>query len=245
MKLKTLHSIFNAYLALILFPFIKKKDNIWLIGGHNGQLYTDNAKVFHQYILNKHPKIDIYWVVSKGAPAERHIKNNIVFKGSLQSYLYFYQAHVVLFSDTLNSDIAPFSFVLPFIKKFYNRTFKVYLSHGTIAFKKMPTKTGKIAQIKKDIFHSYNLAIASSELSKKAMIGYNIQADNIVIAGSARHDKLQVLTSNKDTILIAPTWRGWISSNETFENSAFFRQYSTLLSEPILLHYLWFLLLCL
>jgi len=217
---------------------MKKKDNIWLIGGHSGQLYTDNAKVFHQYILNTYPKIDIYWIVSKNAPVYSQIAGKKLLKGSIKSYLYFYQAKVVLFSDTLNSDIAPFSFVLPFVKIFYSRTFKVYLSHGTIAFKKMPTYKGKMAEIKKNIFSSYNLAIASTYLAREAMIGYNIHPDNIVIKGSARHDELKTLKSDNHTILIAPTWRPWITNKEQFTSSDFYHHYTTLLSDKKLLDYL-------
>jgi len=236
--LKTFQYIFNAYFALLLLPFTPTKKNIWLIGGHNAKLYTDNAKVFYEYILEHHPEIEIYWIIDKNAPAFKQIKGKKIIKGSIQSYFYFYYAEVTLFSDTLNSDIAPFSFVLPLIKKFYNRTFKVYLSHGTIAFKKMPKYTGKIGQIKKDIFYSYNLAIASSEFAKKAMIGYNIQANNIVIAGSARHDTLRHQTSTQRSILISPTWRGWLANLSTLKESNFFDHYSTLLSDSRLINYL-------
>jgi CDP-glycerol glycerophosphotransferase (TagB/SpsB family) len=215
-----------------------KKKNIWLIGGHNGQLYTDNAKVFHQYILAHHPHIDIYWVIAKNAPAFQKINAKKLHKGSIKSYLYFYHAEVTLFSDTLNSDIAPLSFVLPLIKRFYRRTFKVYLSHGTIVFKKMPTYTGKVGQIKKDIFHSYNLAIASSELSKKAMIGYNIQKDNIVIAGSARHDTLLQRKATQRSILVSPTWRNWLSTPSSLKDSDFFHHYHRLLVDARLNDYL-------
>jgi len=236
--LKKIHAVINAFIALILYPFFKHTKPIWLIGGHNARLYTDNAKVFYEYILTQHSKIDIYWIIDKDAPAYAMVQGKILIKGSIKSYLYFYHAKVVLFSDTLNSDIAPFSFVLPFVRHFYNKTFKVYLSHGTIAFKKMPSFSGKMAQLKKDIFYSYDLAIASTVLAKKAMLGYNINPSSIVLAGSARHDALQNIFTKTESILIAPTWRTWLKGASIFEESDFFKHYALLLSDEKLLAHL-------
>ncbi len=233
-----LKTVFNAYLALLIYPFLKPKKPIWLIGGHNAKLYTDNAKVFYEYILAQHSNIDIYWVVDKNAPAFSQIKGKKLIKGSIKSYLYFYRAKVVLFSDTLNSDIAPFSFVLPFVKHFYHKTFKVYLSHGTIAFKKMPSFSGKLAKLKKDIFYSYDLAIASTSLAKTAMLGYNINPTAIVLAGSARHDVLQTISTDTKSILISPTWRTWLKGTSVFEESDFFKHYALLLSSKKLFAHL-------
>lgn len=237
-KIRSFKYIVNAYLALLLFPFGKKRKNLWLIGGHNGKLYTDNAKVFYEYMLATHPEVDIYWIVDKNAPAFEAIRGKKLIKGSIRAYGYFYRAEVVLFSDTLNSDIAPFSFVLPWVKRFYGQTCKVYLSHGTIAFKKMPKYKGALATLKKAIWQSYDLAIASSDLSKKAMIGYNIQEKNIVIAGNARDDLLTHQPSTQRSILVAPTWRSWLAHTPTLEKSDFFRHYAALLSDTTLITYL-------
>jgi len=236
--LDKIYAIINAYLALVCYPFFKPKKPLWLIGGHNAKLYTDNAKVFYEYILQEHQNIDICWVIDKDAPAFEHIQGKKVIKGSLQSYLYFYHARVVLFSDTLNSDIAPFSFLLPFVRHFYDKTYKVYLGHGTIAFKKMPSFTGRLAQLKKDVFYSYDLAIASTTLAQKAMIGYNINPSAIVLCGSARHDALESTEHNKNTILLTPTWRPWLQGIKDFDSSDFFHQYALLLSHKKLLTYL-------
>jgi len=213
---------------------------MWIIGGHHGKLYTDNSKIFHQYILNNHPEINIYWVIDKHTTVavEKKIPGKKIILGSIKGYLYFFQAEVTLFSDTLNSDIAPYSFILPFVRKLYHRTFKVYLSHGTIAFKKMPSYIGKIAQLKKSIFQSYNLAIASTELAKKAMINYGIRSENVYILGSARNDMLQIRHSEEKIILVAPTWRIGVSSLSSFEKSDFFTEYYALLTDKYLQRYL-------
>jgi CDP-glycerol glycerophosphotransferase len=231
--------IVHAYLALI-YSLLKRNDqkNIWLIGGHSGKLYTDNAKVFHQYLRKNHPHIKLYWIIDKDAPIKKIIQGNLLVKGSIRSYLYFYRAKVVLFSETLHSDIAPFSFILPLIKKYYHQTFKVYLSHGTIALKKMPQYQGRIGNIKKQIFQSYDLAIASTPLAQEAMKGYHINPSSIVLAGSARHDQLYPSQTQERTILVAPTWRNWLMHHPNFEKSDFFIHYQSLLASPTLHHYL-------
>ena len=231
-----LHYSLNAYIARILYGIQQKPLNkpCYLIGGHNGQLYTDNAKVFYEYMLSKHPEIDIYWVVAKDSPMYHKIKGKKVILGSIKCYKYFYQSRVALFSDTLNSDIAPLSFILPFIRPLYDKVFKVYLSHGSIAFKKMPRHEGKIAKIKKEVFHSYNLAIASSQLSKKAILSYGVNAANIELLGSARNDTLYTIKSKEKIVLIAPTWRTWLNELSSFKESTFFHSYSKLLQDKTL-----------
>jgi len=237
--IKPLFSIINAYTALGLYLFSKKKKDIWLIGGHAGNLYTDNAKVFYEYILEEHPHINIYWIVNKDAPHIDKIKGNKLIKGSIKSYHYFYHSKVILFSDTLNSDIAPFSFVLPIVRMFYNKTQKVYLGHGTISFKKMPTFTGIKQIIKTKIFQSYDLAIAATELEVRVMAeNYGIKKSAIALAGSARNDKLINQISTPDIILIAPTWRTWIKGSETLKNTTFFHHYKALLTDKKLYDFL-------
>ena len=230
--LQTLRYIINAYLALLLLPFTKKQSNLWIIGGHNGQLYTDNAKVFYEYMLHEHNDIDIVWMANKNAPMLDDIKGKKIIKGSVAGYLAFYRAKVSLFSNTFNSDIAPYAFILPFVRQHYDKQFKVYLGHGTISFKKMPTFTGLKQKIKTKIFNSYDLAIAATKLEAKVMANsYGIKNSSIVLAGSARHDVLHNRKSDSKIILIAPTWRPWIQKTTSINGTDFFRHYSQLLSD--------------
>jgi len=228
--LQILRHIINAYLALLLLPFTKKQSNLWIIGGHNGQLYTDNAKVFYEYMLREHNDIDIAWMVNKNAPIFDDIKGKKIIKGSIVGYLAFYKAKVSLFSNTFNSDIAPYAFILPFVRHHYDKQFKVYLGHGTISFKKMPTFTGLKQKIKTKIFNSYDLAIAATELEVEVMANsYGIKKSSIVLAGSARNDALHNINIDRKIILIAPTWRPWIHKNISIKETEFFRYYSQLL----------------
>jgi len=230
--LQTLKYMINAYVALLLLSFSKKQSNLWIIGGHNGQLYTDNSKVFYEYMIREHTDIDIAWMVNKNAPMFDDIKGKKIIKGSIVGYLAFYRAKVSLFSNTFNSDIAPYAFILPFVRRYYDKQFKVYLGHGTISLKKMPIFTGLKQKIKTKIFNSYNLAIAATELEVEVMANsYGIKKSSIVLAGSARNDALYNINMDSKTILIAPTWRPWIHKNISIKETDFFRHYSQLLSD--------------
>ena len=233
-----LKSIINAYLAYFIYLFSSKRQNIWLIGGHNGNLYTDNSKVFYEYIVEKYPNIDIYWIVNKDAPVYNQIIGKKIIKGSIRSYYYFYQSRVSLFSDTINSDIVPFLFVMPFLRKLYLKNFKVYLGHGTIALKKNPKTSFWTRKIKKNIFKSYNLATASTELEKHVMEKYGISKSAIVLTGSARNDCLKIIPNKTKNILIIPTWRSWLYANDTLIGTDFYKYYLLLLRDVELHEYL-------
>lgn len=239
--LKNIQYICNSYIALFLYMFSpSKKKNFWLIGGHNGRLYTDNSKVFYEFLLEaKNKDIICYWVMNKDAPAYDTIPGKKLIKGSIKSYYYFYKAEVCLFSDTLNSDIAPLAFILPLVKRMYNKIFKVYLSHGTISFKKMQQPSGFVGKIKKSIFASYNLAMASTKLEVKVMEEYGVKKNNIVLAGSARNDSIfDNSLLNEKIILVAPTWRKWLVEKESIKNTEYYDAYSNLLSNKKLLVFL-------
>lgn len=236
--MQKLKYILNAYLALFIYIFSRRKKDIWLIGGHNGMLYTDNAKVLYEYILERDRDIEIYWIVDRKSPLIDEIKGEKIIKGSIKNYLYFYHSRANLFSDTFNSDIAPFAYILPCVRFIYFRRFKVFLNHGRVAFKRVPKFPYPIQKIKDSIYRSYNLAVASTELEKIAMVDYGLEDRDIVILGSARDDMLFNIELERGDILIAPSWRGWLFHNDTLVGSKFYKNYTDLLSNKRLNSYL-------
>ena len=52
--------LINMVIAFFIYPFNKNKfkdKNIWLIGGHAGDIYNDNSKFFYEYMLKEHKDI--------------------------------------------------------------------------------------------------------------------------------------------------------------------------------------------
>lgn len=226
-------NIFRAHIAALLYVFNYSKASkpIWLFGAVNGEMYTDNAQFLYEWMLKNHPENQYFWVANEGSAASQQAPGQIIFKGSIKNYLYYYRANAVVFSDTLNSDIAPALFIMPLLRPLYNKTFKAYLNHGTIAFKKMPQFKGLSQTIKDKIWLSYNFASASTELEKSVFENY-LPKDVIRLTGSARNDSVIASNGIQKTIFIVPTWRSWVRYSSDFKSTDFFKKYSEILSNP-------------
>lgn len=210
-----INALVNMTLAAIIYPFKKtefKNENIWLIGGHAGDIYDDNSKFLYEYILNNHKDVDIYWVVNEDSKVKNKIPGKILIKGSIENYLYYYNAKVIVFSHAPSADIAPYNFAIPILNKFHKNVFKVFLNHGSISFKKRKPMNAKLKKLIDDLMKSYNMATTISEFEKDIMVNdWKMSEDAVCVVGSARHDNLPLNEKSKNRdILYMPTWRDWI-----------------------------------
>ena len=131
--------LINMLLAFFIYPFNKHKFNgrdIWLIGGHSGDIYNDNSKFFYEYMLKEHNDVETYWVVNKDSKVFDKIPGKKLIRGSVENYLYYYNSKAIVFSHAPSADIAPYNFAVPVLNYFHKKTIKVFLNHGTISFKK-------------------------------------------------------------------------------------------------------------
>ncbi|MBO3443027.1 CDP-glycerol glycerophosphotransferase family protein [Clostridium sp. CCUG 7971] len=220
--------LINMVVAFILYPFNKNKfkgKNIWLIGGHAGDIYNDNSKFFYEYMLKNHKDVDIYWVINKESKVFDKIPGKKLIRGSVKNYLHYYNAKAIVFSHAPSADIAPYNFVIPVLNAFHKNTVKVYLNHGTISFKKRKPMDGRLKNIIDNLLKSYNVVTASSEFEENVMVNeWGMDKDNVCIVGNARYDNLPT-NENAQTrdILYTPTWRDWIKfDGENFTKSDYF-----------------------
>ncbi|MDR1773788.1 MAG: CDP-glycerol glycerophosphotransferase family protein [Clostridioides sp.] len=187
-------SLLNMMFATIIYPFTKykfKEKNIWLIGGHSGEIYNDNAKELYEYILSNHKEIEIYWVAKLDNPFFNVIPGKKIVKGSLKNYLYYYNAKVIIFSHSPSADIAPYNFAVPVLNYFHKRVTKVFLNHGTISFKKRKPMNPKLEKIIDKLLKSYNIVTAGSEFEKHIMTDiWGMSDESVYITGIARYDNL-------------------------------------------------------
>ena len=211
--------LINMITAFIIYPFTKgkfKNRKIWLVGGNAGELFVDNGRAIYEYLRSK-KDIEEYWVVNKNSPVFDKIHGGKLVKGSVESYLYFMNSEVVLFSHSISADIVPYLFVVPIINMFHYKTLKVFLNHGTVGFKvRMPMnrKTGKIAE---KLVKSYDINICDSEYEKniKTKTWWNVPENSAFITGYPRYDKLYDVEVERKEILFMPTWRNWIKLENT------------------------------
>ena len=230
--------LFNMVVAAIIYPFKKSKfkdKNIWLIGGHAGDIYDDNSKFLYEYILrNNKENIDIYWIINEDSKVKNKIPGKTLIKGSIDNYLYYYNAKVIIFSHAPSADIAPYNFVVPILNKFHKNTFKVFLNHGAISFKKRKPMNAKLKKLIDDLMKSYNMATAISDFEENIMVNeWGMNKDAVCVLGSARQDNLPLNTKPKtNDILYMPTWRDWIKFNDgKFIDTEYFKNIMSLLND--------------
>ncbi|MDR0880541.1 MAG: CDP-glycerol glycerophosphotransferase family protein [Clostridioides sp.] len=231
----------NMGLAFLKYPFDKgrfKNRKIWLIGGHSGDIYNDNAKFVYEYMLENHPEVEIYWVANADNPVFSQIPGKKLLRGSVENYLYYYNAEVVIFSHSPSADIAPYNFIVPVLNRFHKKVFKVFLNHGTISFKKRKPMNAMFSKAIDDLLKSYNLVTAGSEFEKGIMVDeWQMSEEVVEVTGIARYDNLVEVKPNIDeekprTVLYTPTWRDWIKFDGTkFTETDYFKNIMLLLND--------------
>jgi CDP-glycerol glycerophosphotransferase (TagB/SpsB family) len=227
----------NMIIAFIIYPFNKNKfknRNIWLIGGHSGDIYNDNSKFFYEYLLENHKDVEVYWIVCKDSSVRDRIPGKKLIKGSVENYLYYYNSNVIVFSHSPSADIAPYNFVVPVLKRFHDKVVKVYLNHGTISFKKRKAMNSRLKGTIDNLLKSYDISTASSEFEKEIMSGeWGMSEESVFIVGNARYDNLPTDETPKTRdILYSPTWRDWIKFNSgKFTNTFYFKNIMELLND--------------
>lgn len=229
--------LINMIIAFFIYPFNKHKfkdKNIWLIGGHAGDIYNDNSKFFYEYMLKEHKEINTYWVVNKDSKVFDKIPGEKLERGSIENYLYYYNAKAIIFSHSPSADIAPFNFIVPILNRFHKNVLKVYLNHGTISFKKRKPMNGSFKKQINELIKSYNIATASSKFEEDVMVNdWGMDKKSVFIVGNARYDNLP---TNKKAqtkyILYTPTWRDWIKfDNGKFTYSDYFKHIMEFLND--------------
>ncbi len=227
----------NMAIAFLIYPFNKQKfknKNIWLIGGHAGDIYNDNSKFFYEYMLDNHKEVNTYWVVNKDSKVFDKIPGEKLERGSIKNYLYYYNSKAIIFSHSPSADIAPFNFIVPILNVFHKNVVKVYLNHGTISFKKRKPMNGTFKNQIDELIKSYNVATASSKFEEDVMVDdWGMDKESVCIVGNARYDNLPTneKAQTKD-ILYTPTWRDWIKFDSgNFTNSDYFKNIMDFLND--------------
>lgn len=180
---------------------------VWIVGGNNGKLYTDNNALFHQHLLAAGAGIEAYWIINRNSPDRSKIplSGSVLLKNSLKSFLYALVADVHIYSHGMG-DVATVDWGIA--RRAFKNTLKVLISHGVLGFKK--------SRHNKEQLDYFTLHIACSELEKSLKHGnWGIDEDRIAVTGYPRFDVLfrekgRTLKDEGGAILYMPTWRDWL-----------------------------------
>lgn len=212
----------------ILGSFKKKKD-VWLVGERTYKA-QDTGYHFFKYMREEHPEREVYYVIEENSVEAKNVEpfgNVLYFKS---------KDHIkkTLESTRIIASHHP-DYLYPLrTSEFKNRVkgVKVFLQHGVMGTKNMVANYGKKATsgFNTDVF------LVSSEFEKDMIVtdfGYNEK--EVFATGLSRFDSLfkdDVLM--KRQLLIIPTWRDWITSDEIFLESEYFERYQKLVNHPVL-----------
>ncbi|ANU10221.1 teichoic acid biosynthesis protein [Planococcus antarcticus DSM 14505] len=197
-----------------------KDENIWLIGERTNTA-QDNGIVFFKW-LQKNTSVESYYVIEEDSSDYEHIKDipNILFFGSDRHFEIAFKAKVLLGTHDLEN-ILPYKPARGFFG--YEETVKIFLQHGVLGRK-------NVEYHKKNYDMPFDLFIVSSDPEKQVIVmdemGYEDQ--EVAVTGLARFDNLIQVNPPRD-ILLMPTWRDWINTDEQFLKSEYFLAYSNLI----------------
>lgn len=203
-----------------------KDKKVWLIGERYNTA-QDNGIVLFNW-LQKHTHIDAYYVIEENSEDYLQIKDNpkVLTFGSPKHYEIAFKAKVLLGTHDLEN-ILPYKPARGFFG--YENTCKIFLQHGVLGRK-------NVEYHKKYYDDPFDLFIVSSIPEKEDIVmdemGYD--EDEVVVTGLARFDNLIHKEKPRD-ILLMPTWRDWINTDQQFLESEYYLAYSNLIKNEKLI----------
>ncbi|WP_368503235.1 CDP-glycerol glycerophosphotransferase family protein [Alkalihalophilus sp. As8PL] len=198
---------------------------IWIIG-ERPDTAQDTGYHFFKYCREKHPEVDVYYAIDREAQDVKNIKHlgNVLFIGSDEHVEKSLQATAFFGSHDLD-------YLLPFkgiLMKSYREGLRVFLQHGVLGRK-------SVEYHKEYYKHPFHIFIVSSVEEKEMVMdvmGYN--AEEVRVTGLSRFDNLLKNHHPEKKILLIPTWREWLNSEEEFLRSDYYHRYLAIMKDNTL-----------
>ena len=219
-SLKTLKGfIYSTYLRTK-----KSNHDLWLIS-ERGNDARDNGYVFYKYLREQHPEVNAVYVIDKASVDYERVKGlgRTVQYGSAEHYALIFVASKLISSHIMGFTPCPGFFVGVDKRVKLFKAQKIFLQHGII---KDNIEGLKYPNTDVDLF----ICGAKPEY-EYIKNNYNYPRDVVQYTGLARYDNLMNFRTKKQ-ILLMPTWRKWINSNNDgdFVKSEYFLKYQSLIS---------------
>lgn len=189
----------------------KKYKNCWLVMDRK-ETASDNGYVFYDFLLKKHPEKNAFFVIEKDSTDVQKLRKKgfrLVYVDTLD--------HKIALKNSIKLIYAYFTFEYS-----NNSAQRVFLSHG-IAKDNLPNPG-----IRKNDFFITTLKEEQDWFSERVDL-------KAIRTGMPRYDRLlkekNEHETNKEYIVIAPTWRGWLynESAKIIKEDDFFINWQRLL----------------
>lgn len=186
----------------------------------------DNAYFFYRFLKKNHPEKKIYYIIDKDSPDYHKVKEDAVHFGSLKNYWVIATAEKIISTHCYKG----LPHINPKLFRFFRLNEKHYfLQHGV-------TKDDIPALYFEETGNRLLICGAKPEYDFiKEKFGYPSGA--VQYTGFARYDTLFDAQTKKQ-ILIMPTYRIYISNQNHFLESKYYRHWSQILTDPRLAEYL-------
>ncbi len=217
----------------ILFPVCKfqklffKHEPVWLIDERLSTSANDNSFVLFEYIRKTYPQRKIYYVIKKSSPEfdKVNVVGQVIGKFSLKHAYYLHFARILISTDVFRSIAFPFYL----FHRLWGDTHNVFLQHGVMAIKHTRYSRSRFPYISQ--------VIVSSEQEKRIFIkDYHFQENQVSTTGLPRFDNLMANDRSKRSrqILVAPTWRRNLQTNDDIRKSNYYWAWMKLLNNQAL-----------
>src|SRR5690625_2645001 len=174
-----------------------------------------------------HPEKNVFYIIEENSPELDNVLpyGNVLFYKSKEHI-----KHVLMATRVIGSHHP--DYLYPLRTKEFNKKVKakkVFLQHGVMGTKNMVANYGKSA-----LSFSTDIFMVSSLFEKEMIVndfGYDPQ--DVFITGLSRFDNLlKDDIETKKQVLIIPTWRDWLITDDKFLESEYFERYSNLIHDP-------------
>ncbi|WP_165976225.1 CDP-glycerol glycerophosphotransferase family protein [Bacillus salipaludis] len=227
----TLNYLLRMMKWALFLRFLNNYRDIWIVGERPYKA-QDTGYHFFKYMRIKHPERNVYYVIEKDSPELENVKDlgNILFYGSKEHIW-----HTIMARRVIGSHHADYLYPLRTenFKKIVKAK-KVFLQHGVMGTKNMVANYG----VTSPNFYT-DLFIVSSDYEKSYIVqDFGYHPADVAVTGLSRFDSLfQKDVKTKRQLLIIPTWREWIVTDEKFLESEYFERYRDLVNHPALHEY--------
>lgn len=219
---------YKTFLILILyklFGWYFRSQNIWLMGERKDTA-QDNTYHLFKYIKENKKKVNAKYIITKSSEDLIKIKEygDIVWFDSVIHTLYLLTCKFTInsYAEKPNMYTKEYIDIVKYYPEFIKNK-KVFLQHGVIG-------VSRVNHVLHKNRVDYDYFVVSSEFEKRHIVEeFGYDENEVIITGLARWDNLNN-KAKKNKILLMPTWRSWIKSEEELLNSDYFKTYLDLLN---------------
>ena len=237
LKLKDFGHIILAFLAFIpaIFAKIFIRD-FWLVCEDRNDA-RDNGYWFFRYVREHYPKQKIAYAINKKSVDYSKVKplGKIIRFGGFSHWFWYFVADKNISSQKNGKPNAAVCYLIEVVLKLRRKN-RYFLQHGVII------NDNEFVHYKNTYMYRFVVSTQDEYDFVTSRFGYPEGA--ISLCGLCRFDNLNDFVVDKDTILIMPTWRQWISKgvemkeiegSDVFEETNYFKHWSSLINNEKLI----------